>query len=68
VVGARGHPIVHAGAGWCRKPKNRAAARFLLGPARLLPADSGGGLWEMGVGPLEGLGAMEPKMHKGGGC
>ena len=30
------------------------------------PADSGRGLLEMGVGLLEGLSTMEPKMHEGG--
>jgi len=31
-----------------------------------VPASIGGSLWEMGVGPLAGLGTIEPKMHKGG--
>ena len=54
------------GARWCAKLRIKRVAIDFGGTWRLPPAGSGRGLWEMGVGPLKGLGAMEPKMHKGG--
>ena len=55
------------GAGWCAKPKMERNALNFGGACRTTPANSRGGLWEVGEGLLEGLGAMEPEIHKGGG-
>ena len=51
---------------WCAKPKIQRIALDIGGACRVSPADGRGGLWEAGEGLHEGLGGMEPEIHKGG--
>jgi hypothetical protein len=37
------------------------------GTCGIPPADGSGGMWDAGSRPLEGLGGLEPDMHRGGG-
>ena len=56
------------GARWCAKPKIQCVALNIGGACRVSPANGRGGVCDAGEGLLEGLGGMEPKIHKGGGA
>jgi hypothetical protein len=60
-------PRCTRGAGLARETENRAHGLDIGGTCGKPPADGSGGLWDAGEGPLEGLGGLEPDMHKGGG-
>jgi hypothetical protein len=53
---------------WCAKPKIERDALDIGGTCGLPPADGSRALCDAGEGPLQGLGGMEPDVHRGGGC